>query len=181
MRHTSLSTLLKTRVQLLALASTILTVSAPNVFGQDTAALQREIDELKARVAGLEEQNSKLKAELDSCLAAQGPAAGKSNAPAVTARSDKPSADTDRAGASGLSGVYGGFSGSRTYRVTFMDGHALEIVSPTTGETLMGTYKIEGKTVLGDLGSEKVFYQIIDGQTLRTTWEGSPVQLKKRR
>jgi hypothetical protein len=77
-----------------------------------------------------------------------------------------------------LSGTYEGSCDGEPRTVTFMDGHAFVYKTPMNGG-LQGTYKVEGKTIQGDVGIAKLNYQIIDDQTLGTTCNGRLLQLKK--
>lgn len=78
-----------------------------------------------------------------------------------------------------LSGTYEKSWGRQIYRVTFRAGRTIEIISPSNGQSFSGTYKIEGGTVQADFGFAKLNYQIVDPQTLDTSWNGAPVRLKK--
>lgn len=79
-------TMMKT-LRLMFFASTILALSQHGLLGQDLAALKKEIDQLRERVAALEEQNAKLKSGLET-LAAQVRDARATGSPSLSPRPD---------------------------------------------------------------------------------------------
>lgn len=73
---------------------------------------------------------------------------------------------------------YGTYS-SNTYIVTFYNGYNFKLVYSRSGRSYTGTYTIKDKIIICDLGSSKEVFEIIDDNTLSTTYNGSRIQLIK--
>ncbi len=75
-----------------------------------------------------------------------------------------------------LSGTFS----SGKYQVTFMGGQTFRSISPANGSEFSGTYKIVDNIVIGDYGMWKTTFEIVDAETLKTSFRGQPYVLKKR-
>jgi hypothetical protein len=87
----------------------------------------------------------------------------------------KPSGQTGAA----FLGVYRGTVRGRVYEVRFIEGDAFTLISPSNGQSFSGTYTINGKTVIADMGFGKEIYRIANDGSLQTSWQGEDVTLRK--
>jgi len=137
----------------LAIASVLLCITAYS-HAEDNEArirqLETEVAQLKKDVAALKEQLSKT--------------LRKEDVPPVVART------------AAISGVYK--SGDHCV-VKFFGGNAVKIIIPGDDREWSGTYTIDAKTIVVDLGWGKRIYQVVDETTLSTEEGAKKFVLKK--